>query len=409
VAATRAVLVTLFLLIIILYVFGVGFKQLTTDTVVGTTYFSGVLSSMHSLVIFGIQYDGVTDLMDLIQQEDSYILIFPFYLFVLLASLTVLNMLIGVLCEVIGAVASCEQEELQIHYVREKLLQITERQCTKPAEGELKIDKEHFLLILQDEFCAGLLHKVKVEPFSLVDLVDTLFINQNGEELVLHVSDLVELIMDQRSCNISTVKDVTELRKFVKGRLDQVELSVKAKALALGRLVERGLGLPKGSWDAELAKAHAKRALGLSAELAEESRLSDATSDLGNDGMEKEPEAKPWEIPSPYQNGSAPSASSQLWETTLAPEVSGQDEPSMAFSNGMSPSEPIVITTNVGTGSECDVLPRERAMTSHSWDEPRHPGAGPPEGAKPKKLVRKRSIQRSRPQEASTQVSNSAM
>jgi len=260
-AATRAVCVTLFLLLIIIYVFGVLFRQLAADTEVGPVWFASVTGSMHNLIITGIQYDGPTGLMNDIRLARAYQLIPPFYLFVLLGSLTVMNMLIGVLCEVISAVASCEYEELQIYYVRERLQEIVDRQCPPPEEegADLKIDKEHFLKILTDEHCAGLLSKVKVDPFGLVELVDTLFTNELGDELVLHVSDIVELIMDQRSVNIATVKDVTDFRKFSKGRLDHVEVGVEAKSLAMGRLLERGLGMPQGTWEIELAKARVKQ------------------------------------------------------------------------------------------------------------------------------------------------------
>lgn len=263
VAATRAVGVTLFLLIIILYIFGILFRQLAEGLPTGEKFFPSVLASMHSLVIFGIQFDGVINLVDSIEEDSAYQLIPPFYLFVLIATLTVLNMLIGVLCEVISAVAMCEHEEIQIHHLRDELQQIVDRQCDYEPDGKtLKIGKANFLKILQDEGIANLLNEVKVEPLGMVDLIDTLFTNENADELVFRFSDIIEIIMDQRSSNIATVKDATDLRKFMKGRLDKLEQGVEAKMRAMGRLAERGLGLPRGTWQKEIEKAAKARDAG---------------------------------------------------------------------------------------------------------------------------------------------------
>jgi len=290
VAATRAVCVTLFLLIIILYIFGILFRQLAAGLPTGEKFFPSVLASMHSLVIFGIQFDGVIQLVDSIEEDSAYQLIPPFYLFVLIATLTVMNMLIGVLCEVISAVAMCEHEEIQIHHLRDELQQIVDRQCDYEPDGTLKIGKANFLKILQDSAIANLLHEVKVEPLGMVDLIDTLFTNENADELVFRFSDIIEIIMDQRSSNIATVKDATDLRKFMKGRLDKLEQGVEAKLIAMGRLVERGLGLPKGTWQMEVEKARKAR--------DDDNGVSDVASPMNKERVDQTEEF----VPSPQHH-----------------------------------------------------------------------------------------------------------
>lgn len=263
VAATRAVSVTLFLLMIIIYVFGILFRQLAAGGLVGEVFFPGVLSSMHSLVKFGIQHDEIMDLMQAIEDDAAYILIPPFYMFVLLSWLTVLNMLIGVLCEVISAVAGYEHEANQMSYIREKLHEICTMQCDPPdASGRLRVSKDKFMNILADDRSAGLLATIKVDPLGLLDLVDTLFTTPDGDERIFFFDDLVDLFLDQRSSNTATVQDMTDLRKFVKGRLDKLELVAQSKVLALGRMVERGFGLPRGTFESEVIKCkEAKLAL----------------------------------------------------------------------------------------------------------------------------------------------------
>lgn len=313
VAATRSVCVTLFLLMMIVYIFGILFRLLSEGTETGKIFFPGILSSMHSLVVFGLLHSDIADLMDQIEEDGAYILIVSYYVFVLFASLTVMNMLIGVLCEVITAVAQCEHEEIQIINVKDKLGEIVERQCEDldnvsnraSGEGQLKIHKDTFMKILMDEQCTQLLAEVKVDCYGLVELVDTLFSTEDGDERVLFFPDLVELIMDQRNSNIATVKDVTDLRKFVKGRLDKLDLGIRAQTLGLGRLLERGLKVPKGTWEKHLEQVSEARFeemghLGGILELSTQKSMRQKdplTRIQGEASQEAAQSQKPWELP----------------------------------------------------------------------------------------------------------------
>eukprot|EP00972_Heterocapsa_arctica_P037757 5557739-Heterocapsa_arctica.AAC.1 len=56
-AATRSVMVTLSMLCLIIYIFGIAFKQMMEGTLPGATYFYSVPSSMNSLIAYGIFMD----------------------------------------------------------------------------------------------------------------------------------------------------------------------------------------------------------------------------------------------------------------------------------------------------------------------------------------------------------------
>merc|ERR1719284_845730 len=51
-AATRSVFFTLVLLVVIMYVYGIAFVQLASDTEVGEKFFSAVPASMYNLLVF---------------------------------------------------------------------------------------------------------------------------------------------------------------------------------------------------------------------------------------------------------------------------------------------------------------------------------------------------------------------
>merc|ERR1712217_663566 len=102
--ATRTVLYTLFLLMIIVYVFSIGFMQLTKGTDLQSEYFDSVLGSMSLLLMEGILPDKAAFMRTMAQEH--IFLAGALLLFILLGSLTVMNMLVGVLVEVVKNASS---------------------------------------------------------------------------------------------------------------------------------------------------------------------------------------------------------------------------------------------------------------------------------------------------------------
>merc|ERR1711904_211462 len=111
------------LLIFILYVFAIVVRQLSQGTEMGQQLFPTVWRSISVLIIEAALCDNVGDTMETIMQE-SRPTAFAYGCCIFLASLTVMNMLVGVLCEVVSAVAATEKEELAVHFVRSKISQI---------------------------------------------------------------------------------------------------------------------------------------------------------------------------------------------------------------------------------------------------------------------------------------------
>eukprot|EP00971_Amphidinium_carterae_P054125 1065787-Amphidinium_carterae.1 len=74
----------------------------------------------------------------LLKLSPIYLGIYFFY--ILLAALTVMNMLIGVLCEVVSATAATEKEEMLVTYVNEKLRSVVK---LIDQDGSMSISKAH--------------------------------------------------------------------------------------------------------------------------------------------------------------------------------------------------------------------------------------------------------------------------
>merc|ERR1719471_368563 len=101
--ATRAVSAVLTLLLAIIYAFAILFTQLLSGTAAGAGCFETVPQAMISLLHQGVFADQADFISGLLDVDWSYYALMVMYLIV--ATLTVLNLLIGLLCEIIRVVA----------------------------------------------------------------------------------------------------------------------------------------------------------------------------------------------------------------------------------------------------------------------------------------------------------------
>eukprot|EP00927_Polykrikos_kofoidii_P063227 TRINITY_DN58040_c0_g1_i1.p1 TRINITY_DN58040_c0_g1~~TRINITY_DN58040_c0_g1_i1.p1 ORF type:complete len:588 (-),score=162.39 TRINITY_DN58040_c0_g1_i1:120-1883(-) len=273
VAAIRSVFFTLILLVLLIYVFAIFFRQMARGLPIEETFFPSMAETMHSLLLHGIFTDSVGSLVFVIADTTDYHLLIGFYIFVLLGSCTIMNMLIGVLCEVVSAVAATEQEEITIAYTNERLLEIiTETEQAEIDQTEYTLSKEKFMVIFQKPDTARLLNEVDVDVLALVDLVDTIFANEDGTEKSLTFGDLVEVMLDQRTTNTATVKDLTDMRKYVRSRMDDMQdkidevlehkeasmIRLKAQMSVLGDMVEKVTNAEPGTFQTKAAAAREK-------------------------------------------------------------------------------------------------------------------------------------------------------
>merc|ERR1712137_946764 len=146
-AAMRSVGFVLLLLLLMMYVFSVAFVQLLRDTDSGRAYFSWILHSMYTLLVAATFMDNITAVSTEIGADNMFCGAL-FFMFVGLSALTVLNMLIGVLCEVVKSVADCEKEGMLITYVTSRFRVIWDG---LDLDGTGTLSKGEFLSIMQNE------------------------------------------------------------------------------------------------------------------------------------------------------------------------------------------------------------------------------------------------------------------
>jgi len=262
VAAMRSVFFTLLLLLIIIYVFAIAFRQLLDGTNVGKNYFNSIFKSMHTLLIDGTLLDGTGSVVRALDAESAgFIYVLLFYLFILLAALTVMNMLIGVLCEVVSAVASTERESITLGMLKDGFLEIMDSGGLD-EDGDHMISRKEFEAILDIPDATRLLKRVEVDVYALVDLADYIFAQEDDteEETKLSVSDFLEVVLSLRGCNQAMVKDMVDLRKFIRGSFQQLEHKMKERGMLHGCEMPHGGQLPPQSRSSSKSVAGPSRA-----------------------------------------------------------------------------------------------------------------------------------------------------
>lgn len=194
--ALRSVLSTLGLLIIFMYIFAIIFKsQLKVDpNHQHYRYlhekFGRVPDAMWTLLLSGTFLDNITICANRLL-EASPPLTFLFIIFVMLSSFTVLNMLVGLLCEVVDAVASAEKEKVMVTYVKSKLMGVLQ---ALDEDGNGTISRPEFNQLLEIPEAVKALTELGVDVQNLVSLSDHLFetdeIEMKPEEEKKKVKDI---------------------------------------------------------------------------------------------------------------------------------------------------------------------------------------------------------------------------
>jgi hypothetical protein len=231
VSASASVVYTLGLLILITYVFAIAFVNLAEEgNPIQEQYFSSVPESMHNLFMYGTFLDSLsTFLVDLKTHSVSCFLLG--WLYVSIAALQVMNMLIGVLCEVISAVAEEEKESMIVEKVHDKFGSIV-KELDEDKDGRLSWTE--FQTILDKDEALAALESIGVDADCLIDVAEDFF-HEDGEPLEIPFDEFMSMLLDLRSGQQATVKDTMRVGKKlskidmkISGRIDGLENRITA-------------------------------------------------------------------------------------------------------------------------------------------------------------------------------------
>jgi hypothetical protein len=223
--ATRSVSVTIFLLLIECYLFGIIFTMGLRWEPGYEGMFDTVFSSMYVLSLAGTMCDGITDVTIIFIEKEHYLMFTAFLTFVVLSSFTALNMLLGIVCEVIVEVKEQEEEKKLLDDVREKILDTFE---ALDVDGSGMISKAEFAKLTENEDVMEALALMEINSGHLLSLQDSLFEKdtEDGEEVELAFADFLRVLVHFRPGTDASVMDVAETRKTMRRIIKKTEAKI---------------------------------------------------------------------------------------------------------------------------------------------------------------------------------------
>lgn len=261
--AMRSVCYVLAMLIFLLFVFAIIFKTQSIDDEELSSKFPHLSTCMYDLLLHGTLLDGPAKTFYDIE-EHSPALAALFLGFIFLSSLTVLNMLIGILCDVVCNVSNNEKEEQYAMKLKQTIINLLE--CYDKNDDKM-IGRDEFALLMQNPETRQILRRFDVDVATLLSLQESLFdpdptqIEQGSpgatekddgkmkrrstskEKMAqgsktLTFNEILDVILRLRGGKSATVTDVADLREFVRVRMDHMEEMHIEKQVQLDEMQE---------------------------------------------------------------------------------------------------------------------------------------------------------------------------
>eukprot|EP00405_Crypthecodinium_cohnii_P050441 CAMPEP_0206609454 /NCGR_PEP_ID=MMETSP0325_2-20121206/53800_1 /ASSEMBLY_ACC=CAM_ASM_000347 /TAXON_ID=2866 /ORGANISM="Crypthecodinium cohnii, Strain Seligo" /LENGTH=292 /DNA_ID=CAMNT_0054127751 /DNA_START=229 /DNA_END=1104 /DNA_ORIENTATION=+ len=165
-------------------------------------FFGSMGKSMLSLLVMGTILDDVTACTDAIRASGSVSMLTCFLLYILLNSFTMMNMLVGILVEVVGNTAEAEKKAAVETNVRESVRTVFEQM---DADGSGRISRAEFLSMKSDRKVMKALDHLDIHEKHFDHYVDLLFqpqheldIGDEDEGPTLSFEELLDCILRLR-------------------------------------------------------------------------------------------------------------------------------------------------------------------------------------------------------------------
>jgi len=231
--ALKAVFFTMLLLIVIVYVFAIIFKTQSVGDPQLEKIFPDVFRAAWVLILQGVFMDGPTEVLEKIR-VNSYPLTGVFFVFIALSSFTIMNMLIGILCNVIGRVTDSEASDAMEARFRANLLTLLE---VYDKEGNQKLHSDEFDLFVRNPEVQTFMKRNDVNANDLLQLKAVLFepslkadeMSRTSTSMGWKDSDdltfegFVSATLRLRGANMATVSDIVNVREYLRIRLDKIQ------------------------------------------------------------------------------------------------------------------------------------------------------------------------------------------
>lgn len=179
---------------------------------------------MSTVLINGLFPDWRATLDEL--DRDSLVISMIFTALSLVVALVILNMLIGLLVEVVKTAAITEKDHLDATFLAELLARhlfsyedVNIRHTGFRLQG-LSISRSRFEALMDEETFVTMLREIGVEVSYIPDYFDVLFGNDATNIFATaSFEHVLKVLLNLRRATPSTVKDLIDIRRFMKAEL----------------------------------------------------------------------------------------------------------------------------------------------------------------------------------------------
>jgi hypothetical protein len=231
VRSIRAITGTLFLLVVFLYTWSIFIHMIlkSEDTLNDMLRddlqfeFSTIPHCMWTLSMCGVfMLDGAANIATHLVWSNKWPVAFAgwmFLIFTLLTAMTILQMLIGVLCEVISNTNRDQEASKVVAIMKQQLM----RKLSEHDDGDGKITQTELIQILHDPESKALLRSLNINRLFLMEMQKLMF---PTKESAVSFKPLTEIILNCRGDNNATVDTVagglSYIADHIKGQDDKI-------------------------------------------------------------------------------------------------------------------------------------------------------------------------------------------
>ncbi|CAE7422041.1 CACNA1H [Symbiodinium sp. CCMP2456] len=177
--------------------------------------------SMWSLALHGTFMDAISDLLEDMRDLENletgggwvlaWSMIFVFFLYVLLTNITVMNMLIGIVCEVVSEVKLSDEKNTAVVYLKRNLRNLL---IELDEDNNNQISKRELHAASRLPRAREVLKELDVNVDNLIVLTEPLFEQDAdaGREQEVTREELLNVILDMRGDRDVRMEDIVELR-----------------------------------------------------------------------------------------------------------------------------------------------------------------------------------------------------
>merc|ERR1712107_545421 len=177
--SARAVLSSLLIVALLTYIFAFLMVETVPTTNYTSRLFGTLTRCMWTLLMDGTFMCNLGETANVLKTSDRSWLTMPLFgLYVLLSAITVMNMLIGVLCDVITTCKQEAAEEEASSRLRSTVIQMLNE---ADADGNGHISKHELAAVLRKKSCTAILKdQLRIDVGHVLELHDCLYANNDN-------------------------------------------------------------------------------------------------------------------------------------------------------------------------------------------------------------------------------------